>query len=80
MERCNPSPDCPLFPECKEDLHHPFWPRGIVKLLGRKAVEMNNALAKKGCRHIHNQFHAERPFYLPTYEQIEEFHDARKRT
>lgn len=73
MERCDPSPDCPLFPDCFEDDHHTFYPEQTVRRIAGTAFFLCH-VERAVCRSWHNQQHVDTPTNLPSREQIQVWH------
>lgn len=69
MDRCTPTPECPLWPTCREDDHHIFYPERVVKRRHGAAFFLAHVL-RDVCRAKHDQLHIDEPTNYPSVEDL----------
>lgn len=65
-----PPPELNQEHGCFRDEHHPYFPKEVIRMLGREVVRMNNEKVEMTCRQLHDRIHSTVPFNLPTYTDL----------
>lgn len=72
LEGCNPNQDCPLWPTCKEDDHHIYYPERVVRRRHGAAFFLAHVV-RDVCRAAHDRLHIEQPTNYPDEQDLARF-------